>query len=197
MLSRLGKFTEIDPEAVIALAEGVDAIAAAVQKVVLEKIASVDAKHLISVANSAMKVPITPERLAELHATALPGVMRCLREKKFQPPDLAQLSYAFASSTHGSEEFYRAIVKESEAKIRLFKPSELALVAYSLANAGRTDPAVLAASKVLLGKVASEVEKNPSRYDFEALSNVVRPPCSLCVCVCVLYVKSTRASPLK
>ena len=129
---------EADPEAVVALASGVEAIAVAVEGMVREKIATVEAlartrppllpakyrstafsppfllcqgKHLVSVANSAMKVPLPPARLEGLHNTLLPGVLRCLREKKLQPGETAQIAYALASSGHGSEEFYNAVAQ--------------------------------------------------------------------------------------
>jgi len=132
---------------------------------------SVEGKHLNQVAIAALRLPITQELLQALHSACIPAAVRCLKQKKMQVNEMAQLAYALASSGHGTDEFYAAVVKESEEKLRLFKPPDLAMVAWavSMQNSEANSKIV----ETLLNKVAVEVEKNPGRFDFEGLANVV------------------------
>lgn len=109
-----------------------------------------------------------------------------------QPSELAQLAYALASSGMGcppaftfrarccpetscrlrrSEEFFVAAATETAGKMRLFKPSELAVMAWSVSMA----PVLTSMTPVhiLLTKVAGEIDKTPEKFDFEALAHVV------------------------
>jgi hypothetical protein len=97
VLSKLGRFMETTPEDVVAMAEGVDVVAEAVLQMLQEKMSSVEGKHLVQVANAALRIPIEPERLQALHAAIVPAAVRCIKERKLQVSELAQLAYALSS----------------------------------------------------------------------------------------------------